>query len=91
MMYGFGPVVPASSYAAPVINIWAFKVNGVDSNGVVGTGMTEIGYITSNNKGNSLVDLLGDFSYSGLWYGFLNDSDWADGNYANWAGFQNVG
>jgi len=90
-MYGFGTLLPVPSYSAPVINIWAFKINGVSASGIVGTGMTEVGYNASNNKGNSLVDLLGDGSYSGLWYGFLNDSDWTDSPYANMAGFQAVG
>jgi|GEM_PF-2419911 len=90
-MYGFAPAVPPNlgpSYSAPVINIWAFKVNGVSTSGVVGTGVTDVSFPTSNSKGNSLLDFLGDGSWGGVWYGLLADADWSDTPYANITGFQ---
>lgn len=90
MMYGFAPVLPATAplYAAPVINVWWYEVTNVSSGGVVTTGVLDMGLLSSNSKGNSLVDLAGDAGYSAIWYGLLNDSDWADTPYANMAGFQ---
>ncbi|MBY6275074.1 hypothetical protein [Symbiobacterium thermophilum] len=90
MMFGFAPVWPAAAplFAAPVINVWWYELKNVSSGGVVSTGVLDLGFLTSNSKGNSLTDQGGDATYSATWYGFLSDTDWVDTPYANMAGFQ---
>jgi len=89
-MYGFAPAWPAAGplWAAPVVNVWWYEVTNVSSGGIVSTGVLDLGFLSSNSKGNSVTDLAGDGSYSLLWYGLLHDADWADTPYANMTGFQ---
>lgn len=89
-MYGLGPLWPAVAplCAAPVVNVWWYEVTNVSSGAVVSTGVLDLGFLTSNSKGNSLADLAGDGEYNAIWYGFLNDTDWVDTPYANMTGFQ---
>lgn len=89
-MYGFAPlaVVPPPGSALPVVNVYAYKNNGVSNTGVVSAGALALGNQISNNKGNTLIELTGDVSQSYLWYGLMTDNDWLDAPVYNFTGFQ---
>ena len=70
------------------MNVWWYEVTNVSSGGIVSTGVLDLGFLSSNSKGNSLLDFLGDGSWGGVWYGLLADADWSDTPYANITGFQ---
>lgn len=91
MMYGFAPLaaaVPLPGSALPVVNVYAYKNNGVSDSGVVSAGALAVRNLISNNKVNTLVGLNGDVSQSCVWYGLMTDNDWYDTPAYNITGFQ---
>jgi hypothetical protein len=62
----------------PGINVLGIKVNENDTTSAINVGPSSIVQPNTNNKTNSISQILGDWGYAPVWGSIVNDMDGTD-------------